>query len=110
MRYKKMRRHRKQNLVVRIGKLLLHIVLIGTLVISTYVIADNGLFKNTWNNMTQQEQVQEEVQDETKDDAELPGEDAPEVEAGEENKTPEVEPGTETETEEEGVYTPPVLA
>ena len=63
-----MRRHRKQNLIVRIGKILLNIVLVGTAIVTTYVMADNGLFKNTWNNMTQQEQVQEEVQDETKDE------------------------------------------
>lgn len=106
-----MRRQRKQNILVRIGKILLNIVLVGTAIVTTYVMADNGLFKNTWNNMTQQEQVQEEVQDETKDDAELPGEDAPEVDAGEENKTPEVEPGTETEPEEDGeeVIPPPVV-
>ena len=106
-----MRRHRKQNLIVRIGKLLLHIVLIGTLVISTYVIADNGLFKNTWNNLTQQEQVQEEVNNEVQEDSELPGEETPE-DAETEIETPEVESGNEQEPEEEGeqVYTPPVLA
>lgn len=105
-----MRRHRKQNLVVRIGKLLLHLVLIGTLVISTYVIADNGLFKNTWNNMTQQEQVQEEVNEEVQEDSELPGEETPE-DAETEIETPEVESGNEQEPEEDGeeVIAPPVV-
>lgn len=53
-------RNKKQNILVRIGKFLLNLVLVGTAIVSTYVIADNGLFKNTWNNLTQQEQAQEE--------------------------------------------------
>lgn len=104
-------RNKKQNIIVRIGKILLNMVLVGTAIVSTYVIADNGLFKNTWNNLTQQEQVQDEVNDEVQDESELPGEETPEEDAGA-DETPEVESGTEAEPEEDGeeTYTPPVLA
>lgn len=53
-----MRKQHKSHVLVRIGKVLTCILMLGFIALTVWTSIDNGIYKNTWNNTFKKEQEQ----------------------------------------------------